>query len=88
MTFIGVISGSHSQGTTCSSQRCVSVPAPCRCASQSSCAGSRNVKEQIAEALLRLQQDMGDVLHRLHTLETLVLTEVKHSGVQYMTETL
>jgi hypothetical protein len=33
--------------------------------------------EQIATALLRLQEDMANVLHRLHTLEVLTVSQVK-----------
>ena len=34
-----------------------------------------DVNEQIAVALVRLQQDMSSVLTRLHTLETLTLAQ-------------
>ena len=35
-----------------------------------------NINEQIAVALLRLQDDMAHVLHRLHTLEVLTVSQV------------
>lgn len=38
------------------------------------------MNEQIATALLRLQHDMADMLHRLHTLEVLTASQVKHQG--------
>lgn len=46
------------------------------CLAQSSRAPSRNVDEQIAAALLRLQRDMATIMHRLDTLEALALSQV------------
>lgn len=60
-----------------SSQRCASVDDACCCLSQSSRAASRNVDEQIAAALLRLQRDMATIMHRLDALEALALSQVK-----------
>lgn len=50
----------------------------CCCLAQSSRAPSRNVDEQIATALLRLQRDMATIMHRLDTLEALALSQVMH----------
>ena len=36
-----------------------------------------HMDEQIATTLLRLQEDMANVLHRLHTLEVLTVSQVK-----------
>ncbi|XP_075876826.1 acyl-CoA-binding domain-containing protein 5-B-like isoform X1 [Nelusetta ayraudi] len=58
-----------------SSQRCTSVDDACCCLSQSSRAASRNVDEQIAAALLRLQRDMATIMHRLDALEALALSQ-------------
>lgn len=49
--------------------------------SQSGRAARGNVNEQIATALLRLQHDMATVLHRLHALEAVTLSQVKGRGV-------
>lgn len=60
-----------------SSQRCTGVDDACYCLPQSSRAASRNVDEQIAAALLRLQRDMATIMHRLDALEALALSQVK-----------
>uniref|UniRef100_UPI0037E75198 acyl-CoA-binding domain-containing protein 5A-like n=1 Tax=Semicossyphus pulcher TaxID=241346 RepID=UPI0037E75198 len=68
---------------SCSSQRCVSVDAACCCVSQSRYPVSAvrgNVNEQIATALLRLQHDMAAVLHRLHALEALTVSQSRASS--------
>lgn len=66
-----------------SSQRCASVDDACCCLSRSSRAPSRNVDEQIAVALLRLQRDMATIMHRLDTLEALALSQVNHFWCLY-----
>lgn len=65
------VSGSPSPEAACScvSQRRHPVSAP-----------RGNINEQIATTLLRLQHDMADVLHRLHTLEVLSTSQVKDQG--------
>ncbi|KAM6990657.1 acyl-CoA-binding domain-containing protein 5-B-like isoform 2-T2 [Tautogolabrus adspersus] len=73
----------QSPGATCSSQRCVSVDATCCCVSPSRhtvSAARGNVNEQIATALLRLQHDMAAVLHRLHALEALTVSQSRTSS--------
>ncbi|KAJ3595630.1 hypothetical protein NHX12_004933 [Muraenolepis orangiensis] len=73
---------SRSPRTACVSQLCVTMDAACRCVSAGGHPGSvamGNVHEQIATALLRLQEDMANVLHRLHTLEVLTVSQVKDS---------
>lgn len=68
----GRVSGCQSPRVTCSSQWCASADVSSCCVSQSrhSLSASRgHINEQIATALLRLQRDMANVLHRLHTLE-------------------
>ncbi|XP_041805627.1 acyl-CoA-binding domain-containing protein 5-like isoform X1 [Chelmon rostratus] len=75
--------GSQSPRATCSSQRCASVDAACCSVSQSRHpvnAARGNVNEQIATALLRLQHDMATVLHRLHALEALTLSQSRSSS--------
>lgn len=75
------VSGSPCLGAACSPQLCASAHANCCCVSHNRHLGSAhkgNVNEQIATALLRLQRDMADVLHRLHTLEVLTVSQVKH----------
>nr|XP_046264651.1 acyl-CoA-binding domain-containing protein 5A-like isoform X2 [Scatophagus argus] len=75
--------GRGSQSPTCSSQPCTSVDAACRCASQRVhpvSAARGNVNEQIATALLRLQGDMTAVLHRLHVLEELAVSQSRSSS--------
>ncbi|KAF7649864.1 hypothetical protein LDENG_00134330 [Lucifuga dentata] len=55
------------------SQLCVDTEAACFCASQrghSVSAAHRNINEQVAAVLLRLQDDMANMLHRLHALES------------------
>ncbi|XP_060899440.1 acyl-CoA-binding domain-containing protein 5-like isoform X2 [Labrus mixtus] len=79
----GRVSGVQSPRATCSSQRCVSVDAARCCVSQSRHAASAargNVNEQIATALLRLQHDMAAVLHRLHALEVLTVSQSRKSS--------
>ncbi|CAJ1071672.1 acyl-CoA-binding domain-containing protein 5A-like isoform X4 [Xyrichtys novacula] len=74
--------GVQSPRATCSSQRCVSVDTACCCVSQSRHPVSAirgNVDEQIATALLRLQHDMAAVLHRLHALEVLTVSQSRTS---------
>lgn len=65
---------------TCSSGLCAGVDAPC-CVSQSSRAAGANVNEQIAAALMRLQRDMANVVHRLHALEARTSSQVGRSHV-------
>ncbi|XP_059199722.1 acyl-CoA-binding domain-containing protein 5A-like isoform X2 [Centropristis striata] len=75
--------GSQSPRATCSSQRCASADAACCCVSPRQHPGSvvrGNVNEQIATALLRLQHDMATVLHRLHTLEALTVSQTRSSS--------
>ncbi|XP_039671696.1 acyl-CoA-binding domain-containing protein 5-B-like isoform X2 [Perca fluviatilis] len=75
--------GSQSPRATCSSQRCASVDAACCCVSQNRhpvSAARGNVNEQIATALLRLQHDMTTVLHRLHALEALTVSQSRLSS--------
>ncbi|XP_044074619.1 acyl-CoA-binding domain-containing protein 5A-like isoform X2 [Siniperca chuatsi] len=75
--------GSQSPRATCSSQRCASVDAACCCVSQSKhpvSVARGNVNEQIATALLRLQHDMATVLHRLHALEALTISQSRSSS--------
>ncbi|XP_071399058.1 acyl-CoA-binding domain-containing protein 5A-like [Centroberyx affinis] len=72
--------GSQSPRAACGSQLCVNVEAACCCVSQSrrsvgAARGNININEQIAMALLRLQDDMASVLHRLHTLEVLTVSQ-------------
>ncbi|XP_041659941.1 acyl-CoA-binding domain-containing protein 5A-like isoform X1 [Cheilinus undulatus] len=74
--------GVQSPRTPCSSQQCVSVDASCCCVPQSRhpvSAARGNINEQIATALLRLQHDMAAVLHRLHALETLTVSQSRTS---------
>ncbi|KAG7257877.1 hypothetical protein CRUP_003155, partial [Coryphaenoides rupestris] len=65
--------------TSCGSQLCVNnTDAACRCVSargHSVSIAAGDVNEQIATALLRLQEDMADLLHRLHTLEVLTVSQ-------------
>ncbi|XP_054870025.1 acyl-CoA-binding domain-containing protein 5-like isoform X2 [Amphiprion ocellaris] len=75
--------GSQSPRATCSSQQCASVEAACCCVSQSRRPVSTtrgSINDQIATALLRLQHDMDDVLHRLHTLEVLTRSQSRSSS--------
>ncbi|TDH06174.1 hypothetical protein EPR50_G00129370 [Perca flavescens] len=75
--------GSQSPRATCSSQRCASVDAACCCVSQNRhpvSAARGNVNEQIATALLRLQHDMTTVIHRLHALEALTVSQSRLSS--------
>ena len=74
--------GSQSPSVALSCQRGPGLAAACRCASQSGCAAGGNVDEQITTALLRLQHDMATVLQRLHTLETLKISQVNGRGVK------
>uniref|UniRef100_A0A3B4TPL4 Acyl-CoA-binding domain-containing protein 5 n=1 Tax=Seriola dumerili TaxID=41447 RepID=A0A3B4TPL4_SERDU len=79
----GRVSGCQSPRVTCSSQWCVSADAASRCVSQSRhpvSASRGNINEQIATALLRLQRDMANVLHRLHTLEMLNVSQSRSSS--------
>ncbi|XP_042354325.1 acyl-CoA-binding domain-containing protein 5A-like [Plectropomus leopardus] len=75
--------GSQSPRATCSSPRRGSVDAACCCVPQSRHTGGvarGNVNEQIATALLRLQHDMATVLHRLHALEALTVSQSRSSS--------
>ncbi|XP_040910403.1 acyl-CoA-binding domain-containing protein 5-B isoform X2 [Toxotes jaculatrix] len=77
------VSGSQSPRAACSSQWCVSADAASCCVSQSRRpvgASKGNVNEQIATALLRLQRDMASVLHRLHALEMLTVSQSRSSS--------
>ncbi|XP_034469474.1 acyl-CoA-binding domain-containing protein 5A-like isoform X2 [Hippoglossus hippoglossus] len=74
--------GSHSLRATCSCVRCVGAAAA-SCVSQSRFPVSAlrgNVNEQIATALLRLQRDMGNVLHRLQALEMIAVSQSRSSS--------
>ncbi|XP_077391781.1 acyl-CoA-binding domain-containing protein 5-B-like [Festucalex cinctus] len=70
---------SESPKTAFSSQLCLHT-----CVSASQCthlstASWGNINEQIVTALLRLQDDMADVLQRLHTLERLTVAQSRSS---------
>ncbi|XP_039998720.1 acyl-CoA-binding domain-containing protein 5-B-like isoform X4 [Xiphias gladius] len=70
--------GSQSPRAACSSPWGFSADAASCCVPQSRhpvSASRGNVNEQIATALLRLQRDMANVLHRLHTLEMLNVSQ-------------
>lgn len=82
------VSGSQSPRATCISQRCARVDVACCCASQSVRAARGNVNEQIATALLRLQRDMANVLHRLRALEAFTLSQVKNNGFSCVMESV
>ncbi|KAM4729066.1 acyl-CoA-binding domain-containing protein 5-B-like isoform 2-T3 [Anableps anableps] len=72
--------GRGSPRTTCSPLRCVSADAACGCVLQSRhpvTVMRGNTNEQVAAALLRLQHNMADVLHRLHTLEELTRSQLR-----------
>ncbi|KAM3604369.1 uncharacterized protein V6R79_010060 [Siganus canaliculatus] len=74
--------GSLSPRVSSGPQLCASEDAACCCLSQSVhpvSAARADVNEQIAMALLRLQRDMTTVLHRLHTLEELTLSQSRSS---------
>ncbi|XP_072297192.1 acyl-CoA-binding domain-containing protein 5-B-like [Eucyclogobius newberryi] len=61
-------------GPTCGSQSGLDVNLTFCCepqSSQSLCSSGENINAQIATALLRLQHDMDNVLHKLQTLEVL-----------------
>ncbi|KAF3699025.1 Acyl-CoA-binding domain-containing protein 5 [Channa argus] len=67
----------------CTSQLAVTADSSCCCVSQNRhyvSATRGNVNEQIATALLRLQHDMANVLHRLHTLEVLTVSQSQSSS--------
>ncbi|XP_032386777.1 acyl-CoA-binding domain-containing protein 5A isoform X1 [Etheostoma spectabile] len=75
--------GLQSPRAACSSQLCACVDAACYCVSQSRhpvSVARGNVNEQIATALLRLQHDMTSVLHRLHALEALTVSQSRLSS--------
>ncbi|XP_054452412.1 acyl-CoA-binding domain-containing protein 5A-like isoform X2 [Anoplopoma fimbria] len=75
--------GSQSPRTTCGSHQCAIVDAACCCVSQSRhliSSARGNVNEQIATALLRLQNDMAAVLQRLHALEALTVSQSRSSS--------
>ncbi|XP_034071069.1 acyl-CoA-binding domain-containing protein 5-B-like isoform X3 [Gymnodraco acuticeps] len=79
----GRVPGSPLPGTPCDSQRSASVDAVCCCVSHSRYPVSvarENINEQIATALLRLQHDMSRVLHRLHSLEALTVSQSRSSS--------
>ncbi|XP_029381399.1 acyl-CoA-binding domain-containing protein 5-B-like isoform X2 [Echeneis naucrates] len=79
----GRVSGCQSPRVTCSSQWCVSADATSCCVSQSrhpSSSSRGTVNEQIATALLRLQRDMANVLHRLQTLEMINVSQSRPSS--------
>ncbi|XP_030220565.1 acyl-CoA-binding domain-containing protein 5 isoform X2 [Gadus morhua] len=70
--------GSVSPRTFSGSQLCVNMVAACQCVSARGHSGGVTMgqnNEQIATALLRLQEDMANVLHRLHTLEVLTVSQ-------------
>nr|XP_015812998.2 acyl-CoA-binding domain-containing protein 5A isoform X2 [Nothobranchius furzeri] len=75
--------GSQSPKITSNPLRCVSVGASCSCLSTSRRpvgVTRGNVKEQIATALLGLQCDVADVLHRLHALEERTRSQSRSSS--------
>ncbi|KAF7223038.1 acyl-CoA-binding domain-containing protein 5-B isoform X3 [Nothobranchius furzeri] len=75
--------GSQSPKITSNPLRCVSVGASCSCLSTSRRpvgVTRGNVKEQIATALLGLQRDVADVLHRLHALEERTRSQSRSSS--------
>ncbi|MEQ2304112.1 hypothetical protein AMECASPLE_023699, partial [Ameca splendens] len=75
--------GCRSPITTCSPLRCLSADAACGCVLQSRhpvTVTRGNNSEQIATALLRLQHNMANVLHRLRTLEELTRSQVIHQN--------
>ncbi|KAM9323013.1 acyl-CoA-binding domain-containing protein 5-like [Pholidichthys leucotaenia] len=61
---------------------CPSPRATCCCGASlhPARASGGNINEQIAAVLLRLQQDMASVLHRLHTLEELTKSQSRSSS--------
>ncbi|XP_037537896.1 acyl-CoA-binding domain-containing protein 5-B [Nematolebias whitei] len=66
--------GSQSPELVCDSLRCIGVDAARRCVSKNRHlvrVRRTKVNMQIAAALLRLQENMANVLHRLHVLEEL-----------------
>ncbi|XP_026168449.1 acyl-CoA-binding domain-containing protein 5-like isoform X3 [Mastacembelus armatus] len=66
-----------------SSHLCACVDASCRCVSENRhpvSTSKGNINEQIATALLRLQHDMANVLHRLHALEVLTISQSRSSS--------
>ncbi|XP_077413084.1 acyl-CoA-binding domain-containing protein 5-B-like isoform X2 [Vanacampus margaritifer] len=63
----------------CSSQLCLRTCDRTSQCTRPSTASWGNVNEQIVATLLRLQKDMADVLHRLHTLEGLTVAQSKSS---------
>lgn len=44
---------------------------------------SESLNEQIVVALARLQEDMQNVLERLHTLEALTASQVRHAATRH-----
>lgn len=44
---------------------------------------SESLNEQIVVALARLQEDMQNVLERLHTLEALTASQVRHAVTRH-----
>ncbi|XP_030607036.1 acyl-CoA-binding domain-containing protein 5A-like isoform X2 [Archocentrus centrarchus] len=75
--------GSQTPRATCSSELCVRVDAACcgmsTCSLRPVSVTRGNINEQIATALLRLQHDMANVLHRLHALEELTKSQSRSS---------
>ncbi|XP_070700540.1 acyl-CoA-binding domain-containing protein 5A-like [Pempheris klunzingeri] len=79
----GRVSGLPSPRATCSSQPRASVDTSCCRVSQSRRpvgVARGDVSEQIATALLRLQHDMATVLHRLHALEALTVSQSRSTS--------
>ncbi|KAM3866066.1 acyl-CoA-binding domain-containing protein 5-B [Diretmus argenteus] len=73
MEHLAMQEGSVSQSprAACGSQMCVNVSQ----SRHSTSAAGGNINEQIATVLLRLQDDMAHVLHRLHALEVLTVSQ-------------
>ncbi|XP_061150921.1 acyl-CoA-binding domain-containing protein 5-like isoform X2 [Syngnathus typhle] len=70
---------SQSPKTACSSQLWLPTSDNASHCTRPSTTSRGNVNEQIFTALLRLQDDMTDVLHRLHTLEELTVEQSRSS---------
>ncbi|KAJ0059164.1 hypothetical protein NL108_008611, partial [Boleophthalmus pectinirostris] len=79
--------GMETFGPTYGTQSGQNVSVACCCVSQSTqsmCNSRENMNEHIASALLRLHQDMENVLRKLHTLEVLQTSQVKYNDQRSM----
>ncbi|XP_038134799.1 acyl-CoA-binding domain-containing protein 5A-like [Cyprinodon tularosa] len=75
--------GLHSPTTTYSPPRCVSAGGECSCVIRSRhpvTVTRGNADKQIAAALMKLQHNMTNVLHRLHALEELTRSQSRSSS--------